>query len=302
MRFSFWPVAQQSWGTVLELARRAESTGWDGVWFADHFMPNADDNSAPVHEVWSVIAALCALVPRVRIGPLVLGNTYRHPAVVAKMAATADHISGGRVVLGVGAGWQENEHEAYGIEFSTVGGRLRRFEEACHIMRSLFDNERTDFDGKYYQIKDAPLAPKPIQSPLPIMIGGGGEKVTLRIVAQYADEWNVWGDVERLKQKMAILDQHCATVGRDPAAIERSAAALVYLSDDDALVRRLNSEPQARPTIAGNVNQLQDIVGEYRQAGVQELIVPDFHLPQGATAEKLEFMDRFISEVAPSAR
>ena len=134
------------------------------------------------------------------------------------------------------------------------------------------------------------------------MIGGGGEKVTLRIVAQYADEWNVWGDVERLKQKMEILDQHCETVGRDPKAIERSAAALVYLSDDAALVQRLSSEPQARPTIAGNVSQLQDIVGAYVEAGVQELIVPDFHLAQGATAEKTEFMDRFISEVAPVAR
>ena len=167
MRFSFWPVAQQSWDTLVELAQRAESTGWDGIWFADHFMPNADDNSGPVHEVWSVLSAWCALVPRLRIGPLVLGNTYRHPAVVAKMAATADHISGGRFVLGIGAGWQENEHEAYGIEYSTVGGRLRRFEEACHLMRSLLENERTNFDGKFYQIKDAPLSPKPIQTPLP---------------------------------------------------------------------------------------------------------------------------------------
>lgn len=300
MRFSFWPVARQSWDDVLALARHVEHTGWDGVWYADHFMPNTPDAAEPCHEAWSTVSALAACVPRIRIGPLVLGNTYRHPAVVANMAATVDHISGGRLVLGLGAGWQENEHRAYGLEFYTVGERLRRLEEACQVIKALFGERRASFEGRYYRLEDAALEPKPVQNPLPLMIGGGGEKVTLRITAQYADEWNVWGDVDRLRQKMDVLDRHCETIGRDPAAIERSAAVLVYLSDDRALVKRIREQPQARPSIAGNAAELGEIIGDYARAGVDELIVPDFHMEAGTA--KTEFLDRFIEEVAPAAR
>ena len=149
-------------------------------------------------------------------------------------------------------------------------------------------------------MENAPLEPKPVQDPLPLMIGGGGEKVTLRIVARFADEWNVWGDVDRLRQKMGVLDRHCETVGRDPAAIQRSAAVLVYLSDDPEFVKRIRDEPQARPSIAGNAAELANIVAEYARAGVDELIVPDFHMELGTA--KTEFLDRFIEEVAPAGR
>jgi len=300
MRFSFWPVARQPWDDVLSLARHVEATGWDGIWYADHFMPNTADASDPCHEVWTTIAGLAACVPRIRIGSLVIGNTYRHPAVVAKMAATIDHISGGRLVLGMGAGWQENEHLAYGIAFYTVGERLRRLDEACQVIKSLFCERRSNFEGRYYRLEDAPLEPKPIQNPLPLMIGGGGEKVTLRIVARLADEWNVWGDVDRLRQKMAVLDGHCEAIDRDPLTIQRSAAVLVYLSDDRKLVKRIREEPQARPSIAGNAAELADIVAEYAGAGVDELIVPDFHMELGTA--KTEFLDQFIEEVAPAGR
>jgi len=302
MRFSFWPVASQSWQDVLTLARHVERTGWDGVWYADHFMPNTADATGPVHEVWTTLSALAVSVPRIRIGPLVLGNTYRHPAVVANMAATLDHVSGGRAVLGLGGGWQENEHAAYGLPFHTVGTRLRMLDEACQVIKALFTMERASFDGRYYTLTDAPLEPKPVQNPLPLMIGGGGEKVTLRIAAQHADEWNVWGDVARLRQKMGVLDGHCERLGRDPATLARSAAALVYLSDDAGQVRRINEEPQARPSIAGNAAGLADIVAAYAEAGVDELIVPDFHLAAGAGAAKTDFLDRFIEEVAPAGR
>ena len=300
MRFSFWPVARQPWDDVLSLARHVEATGWDGIWYADHFMPNTADASDPCHEVCTTIAGLAACVPRIRIGSLVIGNTYRHPAVVAKMAATIDHISGGRLVLGMGAGWQENEHLAYGIAFYTVGERLRRLDEACQVIKSLFSERRSNFEGRYYRLEDAPLEPKPIQKPLPLMIGGGGEKVTLRIVARLADEWNVWGDVDRLRQKMAVLDGHCEAIDRDPLTIQRSAAVLVYLSDDRKLVKRIREEPQARPSIAGNAAELADIVAEYASAGVDELIVPDFHMELGTA--KTEFLDQFIEEVAPAGR
>jgi len=300
MRFSFWPVNGQSWDTVLTLAQHVERSGWDGIWYADHFMPNSTSAEGPAHEVWSMLSALAVSVPRLRIGPLVLGNTYRHPAVVAKMAATLDHISGGRLVLGMGAGWQENEHSKYAMQYHTVGKRLRMLDEACQVIKALFNDERANFDGRYYQLIDAPLDPKPLQKKLPLMIGGAGEKVTLRIVAQLADEWNIWGDVERLQQKMSILDQHCERHDRDPASIQRSAAVLVHLSDDPKVVKRLRDEPQSRPTIAGNAAQLAEIVAEYATAGVQELIVPDFHMPHGT--EKIEFLDQFIEEVAPAGR
>ena len=128
MRFSFWPAPTNSWNDTLDLANHAEATGWYSIWFADHFMPNAEDTSGPFAECWTTLAALGAAVPRVRIGALVTGNTYRHPAVLAKMAANVDQISGGRCVLGLGAGWQENEHRAYGLNFSTLGGRMARFD------------------------------------------------------------------------------------------------------------------------------------------------------------------------------
>ena len=145
MRFSFWPDAGQPWSDLLAMGRHAEATGWDGFWVADHFMPDAQDASGPVHEVWSLLAALAATVPRIRLGPMVSCNTYRHPAVLAKIAATVDHVSNGRLVLGIGSGWQENEHRAYGLEFDTVIGRLRRMEEACQIIKGLFEQDRFTF-------------------------------------------------------------------------------------------------------------------------------------------------------------
>lgn len=300
MRFSFWPSSAHPWSEILESARRAEATGYDGVWFADHFMPNGTDNTGPCQEVFTVLAGLAAAVPRVRLGTLVVGNTYRHPAVVAKMAATIDHISGGRFVLGLGAGWQENEHRAYGIPFYTMPDRLSRLDEACRVVRALLRDERSSLEGKYYTLDDAPLAPKPVQQPLPIMIGGGGEKVTLRITARHAEEWNVWGTVETLVHKMKVLDHHCEREGRDPAAIQRSAVALLVLSDDRAKVEQARANAGRPPVVAGNVSEVRDIMARYRDAGVDEFILPDFNLGKGA--QKQETMDRFIREVAAGLR
>lgn len=298
MRFSYWPGAGNPWNELIDVCRHAEATGWDGIWFADHFMPNAADTSAPVAEAWTSVAGLAALVPRVRIGTLVTGNTYRDPPVLAKMAASVDIISGGRLVLGLGAGWQENEHAAYGIPFYTVGGRMRRLEEACQVITSLFQNERTTFEGRYYQLADAPLEPKPVQQPLPLLIGGGGEKVTMRIAARYANEWNVWGTPETLRHKTSVLDRHCAELERDPRSIQRSAQALLFLSDDPEVVEK--ARVPGRPVIAGNVEQLQEIVRQYQDAGVDELIIPDFTLGRGE--QRTTTLDRFIREVAAPFR
>jgi F420-dependent oxidoreductase-like protein len=298
MRFSFWPQPTQSFDTMKSLAEHVEKTGWDGLWLADHFMPNAEDTTAPWPEAWTTLSALAAVIPRIRIGTLVSGNTYRHPAILAKMAATVDHISGGRVVLGLGSGWQENEHEKYGIPFYTVNSRLRRLDEACQVINRLFLEDSVDFEGEFYQLKDAPLVPKPVQSKLPLMIGGGGEKVTLKITAKHADEWNVWGTVETLINKMKILDRHCDDIGRDPSQIQRSAVALMFLTDDEKFAKKMSSTEGGQATIAGNVNQVQDIVGAYKEAGVNELIVPDFTMRD----DKLEILDKLINEVAPVTR
>ena len=199
MRFGvFTSMGMQTWEGVLDLWRHAEATGWDVACVTDHFMPNTPEREGPMLEAWSTLSALAALVPRIRVGTIVLGNTYRHPAVVAKMAAQVDIVSGGRLLLGLGAGWQENEHEAYGIPFHTMRERLERLDEACQVMRALWTQRRSDFTGRYYRLSDAPLDPKPVQQPCPIWIasnpteraiGAAGVERALRRVARHGDGW-----------------------------------------------------------------------------------------------------------------
>jgi F420-dependent oxidoreductase-like protein len=300
MRFSVWPGAHQSWNDIVHLARHAETTGWDGIWFADHFLPSTPDGGGRVLECWTVLAGLAATVPRVRLGALVSGNTYRHPAVLTNIATAVDHISDGRVVLGLGAGWQENEHLAYGIPYYDTGERLARLDEACQVIRALFGSERANFEGRYYQLQDAPLEPKPVQQRLPLLIGGGGEKVTLRIAARYADEWNAWGTPETFRHKSAVLDDHCAAVGRDPAEIARSTQALVFMSDDHDWLASRRAAGIDRAAIIGTPLEVRAALEEYAAAGLDEFIVPDFNL--GRPERKVATLDRFIAEVAAPLR
>ena len=295
MRFSVWPGTQQAWSDILEVARHAELSGWDRVYVADHFMSNEDDAAGPMLECWSVVTALAAAVPRVGIGTLVCGNTYRHPAILANQAATADVVSGGRVVLGLGAGWQVNEHDKYGIELHDVGTRMDRFEEACQVVLALRDEERATFAGEHYRLTDAPMEPKPVGA-LPLLVGGGGEKRTLRIAARYADEWNVWSDPELFAHKVSVLDRHCDEVGRDPGEIQRSTQALLFLVDDEARAADLRSRDFGPRTMIGTPDQLTEIVAAYRDAGADEIIVPDFTL--GTGQQRLDTLDRFMGEVA----
>jgi len=304
MRFSIWPNMQQPWEDVLRVAQHAEATGWDGVWYADHFLPNAplEDDASVGHtdECFTTLAALAAAVPRVRLGSLVAGNTYRHPAVLAKMATTIDHISGGRFILGLGAGWQENEHEAYGIDFFDVPTRLRHLDEACQVITGLVANRRTDLEGAHYRLTQAPLEPKPTNGHLPLLIGGGGEKVTLRIAATYADEWNVWSTPELLARKGKVLDAHCERIGRDPSTIARSTQGLFYISEDTAFLDTMRGRETGRPMIVGTPSEVVDIVGAYQDAGLDELIVPDFNLR--TWERKQDALDLLINEVAPVFR
>lgn len=303
MQFSVWAGTGQDWPDLLEVARHAELTSWDRVYVADHFMPNDPQGAAPqdgpMLECWAVVAALSAAVPRIGIGTLVCGNTYRHPAVLANQAATADVISGGRVILGLGAGWQRNEHEAYGIDLGAVGDRMDRLEEACQVVRALRDTGsgpgRADFTGAHYQLTDAPMVPAPV-GPLPLLIGGGGERRTLRIAARFAEEWNVWSDPSTFTHKSGVLDRWCDDIGRDPATIHRSTQALLFHSDDEAFLRRIRERDLGRVTITGTTAEVVDIVGAYREAGVDELIIPDFTL--GTGEQRRERLDAFRSEVA----
>lgn len=259
-------------------------------------MPNADDTTQPWPEGWTTLTALAMAVPRVRLGTLVLGNTYRHPAVLAKMAATLDHICGGRLVLGLGAGWQENEHHQYGIPFHDIPGRLERLDEACAVITALFTDSVSNFEGRHYQLRDASLEPKPLQQPLPLLIGGGGEKVTLRIAARWAHEWNVWGTPQTLEHKISVLAAHCHDLGRDPATIRKSAQALVFMSDDAAWLQSMRERPMQMATMIGTPAELRDVVAAYAEAGVDELIVPDFTLGQGDAKKRA--MDTFLKDVA----
>lgn len=203
------------------------------AWLFDHFMPIVGDPSGPCLEGWSLLSALAASTERLRVGLMVTGNTYRHPAVLANIAATVDIISGGRLDFGIGAGWNELEHNAYGIPLYPVGERIRRLGEACQVIRLLWTEQAPSFEGKYYHLTEAYCEPKPVQKPYPpFVIGGSGEQLTLRVVARYADIWNyVTGPVEEFKRKNAVLDQHCGVVGRNPADIQRSVQLVMDPGD-----------------------------------------------------------------------
>jgi F420-dependent oxidoreductase-like protein len=298
MRFSIWPSPVRPWDETVELVKHCEDTGWDGVYFADHFMPNGAD-ATPLDgdtvECWSVLAGLAAVTNRLRIAPLVTSVTYRHPAVLANIAAAVDNISHGRLLLGIGAGWQENEHAAYGLELGTIKERLDRFEEATQIIVSLLREGRTTFDGNYFQIKDAPNQPRPVQEKLPILIGGGGEKRTMKIAAKYADEWNSWTSPDVLAHKVGVLHKHCADLGRDPSEIKVSTQALLFLSNDEEWLK-----DKRQMGVAGTPSEVVDILGAYKDAGADEFIIPDFTM--GSLPRRKETCDLFMQEVAPALR
>ena len=194
------------------------------AWAFDHFIPLGPDPTGPQLEGWTLLGALAARTERLRLGLMVTGNTYRYPAVLANIATTVDVISHGRLDFGIGAGWNELESNMYSIPLYQPGERIRRLGEACEVIRLLWTETVANFDGKYYQLKDARCEPKPVQKPHPpFVIGGSGEQLTLRVVARYASIWNfVGGDVDTFRHKNKVLEEHCAAIGRDPSTIERS--------------------------------------------------------------------------------
>ena len=290
MKFSLWPNNDRVPAELLEQARVAEDTGWYGIWLADHYMPNTGDTTparGDAYECWALIPALAAVTNRVRIGTLVSPTSVHHPALLAKRASTVDRLSGGRMVLGLGAGWQINEHHAYGIELEPPGKRVSRFEESIQIVRSMLSQDSTTFHGACYDITDAPCDPKPVQSPLPILVGTRSPRM-LRITARHADEWNTWGSPEQAAVHRTALIETCDKVGRDPATVWTSANALVDLGG--------SAPPPGRAALFGSAQQLVDQFGRYAELGFDEFILPDWNL--GADkSERADKVARIKTEV-----
>ena len=221
---------------VLDLATMADDDGWYCFWYADHYMENTDDKSfkpGPVHECWTVLPAIAAVTERVRLGPLVSPTSVHHPALLANHAGTLDQLSNGRFVLGLGAGWQINEHAAYGIELEVSGTRVSRFEESIQIIESLLTKDHTTFKGKFYEFTDAPCEPKPVQSPLPIAVGTGSPRM-LKITARHASDWNTWGAPELAAERHANFTRACESVGSDASTKHTSVQAMFFLDGNAA--------------------------------------------------------------------
>jgi F420-dependent oxidoreductase-like protein len=219
---------------ILAVWQEADAIpAFDHAWLFDHYAPIFGDLDGPCLEGWTTLAALAAETERIRIGLMVTGNTYRHPAVLASIAATVDIVSQGRLDFGIGAGWNEYEHASMGLDLYKPGERIRRLDEACSLIKMLFTQHLTDFEGRYYRLKEARREPKPVQKPYPpFVIGGSGEKLTLRVVAKHADVWNfAGGTVQEFQRKVAILAEHCAAVQRDPATIVRSTQVRINYED-----------------------------------------------------------------------
>jgi F420-dependent oxidoreductase-like protein len=220
---------------TVELALAAEDGGFESVWVMDHFwqLPALGGPDEPILEAYTLLGALAARTDRVRLGTLVAGVTYRNPALLAKMVTTLDVISHGRAILGIGAAWYDPEHDGYGFPFPSAKERLDRLEEAVQICRAMLRDERPSFNGRFYSTAEARNVPKPLQAGgPPIMIGGSGEKRTLRLVAQYADMCNVSGGPDTVRHKLEVLRGHCADVGRDPAEVTTTRLGTLVLTPD----------------------------------------------------------------------
>lgn len=289
------------------LWQQVEAMGYDWASVFDHFIPIQTDPEGPCFEGLSLLAALAAQTRRIRCGILVVGNTYRHPAVVANMAVTIDHISNGRLELGIGAGWWEMEHREYGIPYHTTGRRIRMLGEAAKVIKLLWTEHRATFAGRYYTITDALCEPKPVQRPLPLWVGGQGERLTLRVVAESADGWNTFlMPEEQYRHKLDVLAEHCRAVGRDPRDIRKSLVIQALIGETESEVRErteriaqargLTPEALRRQAVVGTPEQAAEQILRYVALGVGDFLV-GARVPYDYAGLQL-----FIEKVAPIVR
>src|SRR5438128_6926730 len=271
----------EAYETMTRVAQEAETVGFDSIWLYDHCHTVPVPSQEVTFECWTSTAALARDTKRVRIGQMVTCNSYRNPALLAKMASTVDVLSHGRLNFGIGAGWYEHEYRAYGYEYPDAPERLRQLREAVQVILAMWTQEEAHFEGNYYQVRGAINQPKGVQKPhIPLLIGGDGEKVTLKLVAQYADACNVGDDPASVKQKLAVLKQHCETVGRDYQSIHRTSSTLCLLADsDEQALALLPVERQARlgnevrTALIGSPETIRQRLAAYEDAGVQELLL-----------------------------
>ena len=309
VRFGVQATPERStWPELVQTFQRAEDIGLDTAWLPDHYLPVLTrDPTGPHADAWALLPALAASTRSIRIGSLVTCNNFRHPAVLARMAANVDVISGGRLEFGIGAGWFELEHTAYGIPFPPPRERLERLGEALDVIKLLWTATGSTFTGRYYSLREASLAPGPVQRPHPpILVGGGGERLTLAIVARHADEWNHSGNLASFIHKGAVLDGHCRRIGRDPSQIRRSIAIPMSLTDDAGQAeksvqtiasRRGTTVEEARSRmLCGTPEMVALQVRQFVEAGADHIIL------QIAGLRQMDSVARFAREVIPRFR
>src|SRR5688500_15160495 len=277
------------WQTLVRHWAVFERLGFDSIWHADHYQrPSIPD--APFLEGWTLLAALALRTETPRIGILVSSNTFRHPPLLAKQAVTVDHISGGRLELGIGTGWYKAEHERFGVPFPETPELVGRFEEAVMLIDALLTRDLTSWQGRYYQVQDAPFRPTPLQQPRPpITLGAHGPRM-LRIAARYADRWNSYGTVEQIRERNARLDEACAEVGRDPRRIIRSFFGMAPRPMPGPPGSRLDVDPWASPAA------FEEIFGRYRDVGIDEFLI------DGPQDHQWNVVERVAADVLPRLR
>ncbi len=272
----------EAYETMTQVAQTADEAGFTSAWLVDHFHTVPRPSQEVTFECWTTTAALARDTKRIRIGQMVSCNGYRNPALLAKMASTVDVLSHGRLNFGIGAGWYEHEYRAYGYDYPDAPERLRYLREAVQVILAMWTQEEATFEGKYYQVRGAINQPKGVQKPhIPILIGGGGEKVTLKLVAQYGDACNIGGDLDTIKRKLAILKDHCQTVGRDYESIRRTATSICSIAstDEQALARipdAVKAQFGDRITamgLIGSPDTIRNRLAEFEEAGIQELLI-----------------------------
>jgi F420-dependent oxidoreductase-like protein len=297
------PDPVEAYETMTQVAQTAEAVGFASAWLVDHFHTVPRPAQEVTFECWTTTAALARDTTTIRIGQLVTCNSYRHPALLAKMASTVDVLSHGRLTVGIGAGWYKPEYRAYGYAYPEAPQRLRQLREAAQILLALWQEEEATFEGATYQVHGAINQPKGVQRPhIPLLIGGSGEQVTLKLVAQYADGCNVGDDPLSVRQKLAVLKQHCERVGRDYESIHRTSSTLCLLADSDeqALAqlrlaplpaeRIASLEKQVDTILIGGPETIRQRLAAYEEAGVQELAL------RFVDGTNLETLRRFAKE------
>jgi F420-dependent oxidoreductase-like protein len=288
-----------TYADYAHLWKTVESMGYDWCSVFDHFIPIFSDPEGPCFEGPTLLAALAAQTSRIRCGVLVVGNTYRNPAIVANIAATIDHVSGGRLEWGMGAGWWEMEHVQYAIPFPPIGTRIHMLGESAKILKMLWTQHRSTFTGRYYKLTDALCEPKPVQAHLPLWIGGAGEKLTLRVVAESADGWNTfYMGPDAYKHKLEVLAEHCRAVGRNPRDIRKSLGLPGLVVGDDAAARALAAQMRERnvQVVSGSPEQIAEHLMPFVEAGVGDFLV------SGRVPVDYNNLQRFIEDVAPLVR